>query len=87
MLQPDFKMAEMTVADVTPKRTALNFAFLGAYFFGLQMLFRRFVRRDLSPNVYFAFANRIILAVIGAWLVVAVYSVFPEQLQVSATAA
>jgi hypothetical protein len=64
----------------------LNFAFLGAYFFGIQMLFRRFVRRDLSPNAYFAFSNRIILAVIGVWLVTAVYAAYPATPQVPAAA-
>ena len=83
VLQPNFSTTEMAVADVAPKNTALNFAFLGAYFFGLQMLFRRFVRRDLSPNAYFAFSNRIILAVIGVWLVVAIYPSLSELSQIS----
>lgn len=87
VLQPFFDTTGLTVAVVTPKLTPENFAFLGAYFFGLQMLFRRFVRRDLSPNAYFAFANRIIIAMIGIWLVSAVYPVFPEQAQAPVTTA
>ena len=43
----------------------LTYAFLGAYFFSLQMLFRRYVRRDLRGSAYVAVAMRIILAVIG----------------------
>jgi hypothetical protein len=46
----------------------LAFGFLGAYFFGMQMLLRRFVRRDLNVNAYLAFANRILLAMIGVWI-------------------
>jgi len=49
--------------------TPQNFAFLGAYFFGLQMLFRRFVHRDLGPNAFLAFASRIILAMIAVAVV------------------
>jgi hypothetical protein len=43
------------------------FAFLGAYFFSLQMLFRRYVREDLRKSAYLAVSLRIILAVIGTW--------------------
>jgi len=43
----------------------LTYAFLGAYFFSLQMLFRRYVRKDLRGSAYVAVAMRIILAVIG----------------------
>ena len=80
VLQPDLNAiwVEKEVADLVPKQTPLNFAFLGAYFFGVQMLFRRFVRRDLGPNAFMAFANRIILALIGVWLVVAVYPASSE---------
>ncbi len=51
--------------------TPLHFAFLGAYFFSLQMLFRRYVLRDLRPSAYMAISIRIILAVIGTWIVTA----------------
>ena len=43
------------------------YAFLGAYFFSLQMLFRRYVREDLRKSAYLAVSLRIILAVIGTW--------------------
>jgi hypothetical protein len=54
-----------------PERTPVYFAFLGAYFFSIQMLFRRFVLRDLGTNAYVALSLRIILAVIGTWVIVA----------------
>ena len=44
------------------------FAFLGAYFFSLQMLIKRFTRRDLGPNAYNAVSMRIILATLGVWV-------------------
>jgi hypothetical protein len=50
---------------------AIIYAFLGAYFFSLQMLFRRFVREDLRRSAYIAVSLRIILAVIGTWAAVA----------------
>lgn len=71
VLQPNLHAPPAELADLVPKLSAVNFAFLGAYFFGIQMLFRRFVRRDLGPNAYFAFALRIILSTISVWLVVA----------------
>lgn len=59
--------------SLMPEWTPVNFAFLGAYFFGLQMLFRRFVRRDLGSNAYLAFSLRILLAYIAAWIVIAAF--------------
>src|SRR6266571_4504770 len=52
-----------------PEKAAVYFAFLGAYFFSLQMLFRRYVLRDLRPSAYVSVAMRIILAVVGTWVV------------------
>ncbi len=55
----------------TPEQTPVHFAFIGAYFFALQMLFRRYVRRDLRASAYVAVCLRIILSVIGTWVVIA----------------
>jgi len=52
--------------------TPVKFAFLGAYFFSLQMLFRRYVLKDLGGSAYVAVSIRIILAVIGIWVFMAV---------------
>ncbi len=46
------------------------YAFLGAYFFSLQLLFRRYTREDLRQSAYLAVSLRIILAVIGTWVAV-----------------
>ena len=45
-----------------------QFAFLGAYFFSVQMLFRRYLRQDLSANAYVSVWLRILLAVVGIWV-------------------
>jgi hypothetical protein len=53
---------------VVPKASPVVFAFLGAYFFSLQMIIKRFVRHDLGANAYNAISLRIILAVVGVWI-------------------
>ena len=54
---------------IEPTATPVTLAFLGAYFFSLQMLFRRYVRNDLAGSAYVAVSMRIVLAVIGTWVV------------------
>jgi hypothetical protein len=51
-----------------PAQMPVYFAFLGAYFFSIQMLFRRYVLRDLRTSAYVAVSMRIILAVLGTWV-------------------
>jgi hypothetical protein len=53
-----------------PSPSPVVFAFLGAYFFSLQMLFRRYIRRDLRGSAYVAVSIRIIIAVIITWAVI-----------------
>jgi hypothetical protein len=64
------------------------FAFLGAYFFGLQALFRRYVRRDLRASAYVSISIRIVLAVIGIWVVrecaPVISSVLPQRSVITA---
>ena len=54
-------------AALIPQMTPVSFAFLGAYVFSLQMLFWRYVRKDLRPNAYMALALRMILATLSIW--------------------
>jgi hypothetical protein len=61
----------------------VTFAFLGAYFFALQLLFRRYVLKDLGGSAYVAVSIRIILAVIGIWVVSAVSGVEENKLLVA----
>lgn len=55
-----------------PGVTPVSFAFLGAYFFSLQMLFRRFVLNDLRPSAYIAVGQRIVLSIIAVWVLLAI---------------
>lgn len=47
----------------------LAFAFLGAYFFAVNMCLRRYARNDLRPKAYTTIAIRVIVVVVLAWLV------------------
>jgi hypothetical protein len=53
---------------LTLEPSPATFAFLGAYFFSIQMLFRRYVRADLRGSAYVAVVMRIVLALIGVWV-------------------
>lgn len=54
----------------------VHYAFLGAYFFSIQMLFRRYVLRDLRPSAYMAVTIRIVLAVVGTWVISDIWLLF-----------
>ncbi len=60
-----------------PRLSPISAAFLGAYFFCLQSLFRRYVRRDLGPSAYVGVALRIILAIVGIWIIEEVWTLVP----------
>jgi len=51
-----------------PDASPVYYAFIGAYFFGIQMLFRRYVLKDLRTSAYTSLSLRIFLAVIGVWV-------------------
>jgi hypothetical protein len=59
---------------VSPTPTALSFGFLGAYFFAINMVFRRYVRSDLTPKAYSHITVRLLVTTILVWAV----SVLPE---------
>lgn len=69
---------EQWLAVFTPIPSPVRFAFMGAYFFALQLLFRRYVRRDLRPSAYVAVSLRVILSVIGIWVVVEAVGAMPS---------
>ncbi|WP_157108796.1 hypothetical protein [Aldersonia kunmingensis] len=50
----------------------LAFAFLGSYFFAVNMCLRRYSRNDLRPKAYTTIAVRVIVVVVLAWLVQAI---------------
>ena len=75
LVLPPWDIGTRQLYDVLkPTQDPALFAFLGAYFYALQMLFRRFVRRDLRANAYVSISQRIILAVVGVWAVIQVAS-------------
>jgi hypothetical protein len=54
-------------AFAQPLGSSPSFAFLGAYFFSLNMIVRRFMLRDLGPNAYNAISLRVIISVLIVW--------------------
>src|SRR5215471_19197866 len=60
---------------VVPTASPVVFAFLGAYFFSLQMIIKRFVQHDLGANAYNAISLRIILSVVGVWIAMRTFEV------------
>jgi hypothetical protein len=52
-----------------PRLTAVSFAFLGSYFFGLNAILRGYLRRDLRPKTYSTFTVRVIVVVVLAWVI------------------
>ncbi len=51
-----------------PAPNPFVYAFLGAYTFGILMLFRRYSRSDMKPSAYAHFAVRTITAIIITWV-------------------
>jgi hypothetical protein len=70
LLEDTYKLNGWYLWAAEPVLLPATFAFLGAYFFSLQMLVKRFMRRDLGPNAYNAVSMRIILATLGVWVAV-----------------
>ncbi|MFG1935144.1 hypothetical protein ACGFK1_31535 [Mycobacterium sp. NPDC048908] len=68
---------EVWKTALTPTAAPVTFAFLGAYFFAIQMLFRRYVRSDLRGSAYVAVVMRILIALIGIWVITAVAQLTP----------
>jgi hypothetical protein len=78
-----FRLMEAPGAPITPlvQLEALIFGFLGSYFFGLQMLFRRYLRSDLAPKAYVHFVVRILITLVMVWALssVPVLTTGPQQ--------
>lgn len=66
------------IAVFSPDKSPVRFAFIGAYFFALQLIFRRYVRRDLRASAYVAVSLRVILAVLSVWVLSAALELMPE---------
>jgi hypothetical protein len=80
---PDFPSIESQprwLLALTPNLSPATVAFLGAYFYSLQMLFRRYVRSDLRGSAYVAVLIRTVLALIGVWVLA---SILPAALNLA----
>jgi hypothetical protein len=62
-----------------PNFSPLSYAFLGSYFFGINMVFRRYVRSDLRPKAYSHIAVRILITFILVWFFGALISASGQE--------
>jgi len=67
-----------------PQRSAVAFGFLGAYFYAINLVLRRYARDDLRSKAYSAITVRILVVVILGWLVDAATPVSGEPILVVA---
>jgi hypothetical protein len=51
-----------------PQPDVVTFAFLGAYVFAINLLFRRYARADLGPKVYTHIIVRVFAAIVSTWV-------------------
>jgi hypothetical protein len=77
--QPTVDPATEWLTVYTPISSPVRFAFLGAYFFALQLLFRRYIRRDLRASAYVAVSLRVIISVITIWVAIEIVGMAPES--------
>jgi hypothetical protein len=56
-----------------PRQTAVSFAFIGAYFYGINAVLRGYIRKDLRPKTYSALTVRIFIVVLLAWVLEVVW--------------
>jgi hypothetical protein len=62
-----------------PQLDVLIFGFLGAYFFAITDVLRRYIRRDLKPKAYSSICVRLLIVVILAWVLRDILSpIFPD---------
>jgi hypothetical protein len=57
------------ITYLTPNATAINFGFLGAYFFTINMVYRRYVRSDLTTKTYTYISIRFLITFILVWAI------------------
>ena len=59
---------ELIIQLFEPRNSPVCFAFLGAYFYGVNAILRGYVRRDLRPKMYSTLIVRIVVVVLLAWV-------------------
>lgn len=74
VLLPAYDVATVTDLGGSGLWVALTFAFIGAYWFNLQSIVRRYFHNDLSTNAYISGVIRLIVVIL---LVAVVYQVWP----------
>jgi tetratricopeptide (TPR) repeat protein len=58
---------------LVPRQTALAFSFIGAYFFGLQLIARSYARGDLKPKTYGYITIRILSVAVLSWILEVIF--------------
>jgi hypothetical protein len=61
-----------------PQANTVAFGFLGAYFFAINLISRRYARDDLRPKAYSTITVRVIVAVLLGWLLKVVAPDWPQ---------
>jgi hypothetical protein len=61
--------AQSVFALFNPNHEVFIFGFLGAYFFSINMIFRRYILADLAPKAYSHIILRILVVTIVVWVV------------------
>jgi hypothetical protein len=59
-----------------PRPSVWTFGFLGAYFFALNLVFKRYVRSDLTAKAYTHISVRILITATLAWVLSAIQGIF-----------
>ncbi len=62
------------IAFFTPDYTVFSLGFLGTYFFAVNMIFRRYIRADLTPKTYAYITVRLLITLVLVWAI----STLPE---------
>lgn len=65
---------EVTLAPAWVPLAEIRYAFLGAYFYSLQMLMRRYYQNDLKTSAYINAIVRVVVVVLLAWILSAVWA-------------
>jgi hypothetical protein len=60
--------ASSVASFLTPRHTTYVFGFLGAYFYAINLIARRYVRGDLRPKAYGSISVRILVVLILSWV-------------------
>jgi hypothetical protein len=68
MVNPNTRSFDFLQA-LNPNLSPISVAFLGAYFFAIQLTVRGYVRGDLQPKSFSVITTRVVIAVILTWVV------------------